>query len=191
MKSKQVQTLHRLSSSRQLVFPMLDYSEELYHLDQPGLLPLVPLTTDGAKREVVETMFADLNIAERSELIPIGAALASLAFGKDNTADQELLIRRLLEMKDILQETPVYQALTQQARQEGLEEGRQEGCEALRQTLLSIVQTRFPKLVRLAREQAVRIDDPDVLGSLIVKISFAQTTQEAKQYLRSITEDEN
>src|SRR5579863_7850207 len=100
-------------------------------------------------------MLEELQAANRMDLIPLGTLLASLAFGLENTIEQAWLIRKVNEMYDTLQETPVYKFLTKDARQEGLEkglqEGRQEGFEkgreeALRQAVVDIVRKRFPKL---------------------------------------------
>ena len=44
-----------------------------------GLLPLLPLTKNGARREIVETMFSRLLAAKKIDLVPIGYTLASLA----------------------------------------------------------------------------------------------------------------
>jgi len=97
-------------------------------------------------------------------------------------------------MYDILRETRAYQEMTKESREEGREEGRQEGLEegrqegkleALRQTLLTIAQERFhnAKLTRLTKGQATIINDPDVLQDLILKVSLAQTLEEAQKYL--------
>ena len=90
------------------------------------------------------------------------------------------------EMYDILQETPVYQFLTKEAR----EEGRQEGREELRQVVVDIVRKRFPKVVRLARKQVAVVDDPAQLRQLAVDISVAQTAAEVTQHLLAIDEEE-
>jgi hypothetical protein len=42
-----------------------------------GLLPLLPLTKDGARREVVEEMITGLVSAKKTESLWIGDALAS------------------------------------------------------------------------------------------------------------------
>jgi predicted transposase YdaD len=86
-------------------------SERLLHAGQTGLLPLLPLTKSGARREIVETMFRELLGAKRMELVPIGYTLASLAFSRENPADQVWLLRRFHEMHDILRETPIYQEI--------------------------------------------------------------------------------
>ena len=105
-------------------------------------------------------------------------------------------------MYDILQETPVYQFMTKEAREEGLqeglekglqegrEEGREEGLEALRQATVDIVREKFPKIVRLSRKQVAVVDDLATLGQLVVKMSLVQTPTEAKQLLLALDEDE-
>jgi predicted transposase/invertase (TIGR01784 family) len=166
--------------------------------NQAGLLPLLPLTKGGASRKMAETMFSKIQAAERTELIPIGTLLASLAFGLENSAEQGWLTRKVSEMYDILQETPVYQFMTKEAReeglQEGLEKGRQEGLEkereGLRQVVVDIVRKRFPKIVRLTKKQVAVVDDPAQLRHLAVDISVAQTAAEVTQYLLAIDEEE-
>jgi len=94
-------------------------------------------------------------------------------------------------MYDILQETPVYQFLTKEAREEGLQEGREEGGrEALRQVVVDIVRKRFPKIVRLAKKQVAVVDDPAQLRQLAVDISVAQNAAEVTQLLLAIDEEE-
>lgn len=83
-------------------------------------------------------------------------------------------------MFDILQETPLYQTLTKWALEEGHEKGREAGLqqglqkgheagklEGLRETLLTIVQARFPtaRMQHLAQGQATIINDPAILQS--------------------------
>ena len=95
-------------------------------------------------------------------------------------------------MHDILRESPYYQEILQEGRQEGLEEGLQEGLqegvqkgklEGQRETLLAIVQARFPIMVRLTKKLVAAIDDPASLQDVTVKISMAQTAEEVQQYL--------
>src|SRR2546421_2827225 len=170
-------------------------AKELKQKGLVGLLPLLPLTKGGAQREVIEEAIVELMPAgeePKSELLTLMYGLASLAF--EDETDQEWLIRRFTKMYDILRETRAYQEMTKESREEGrqegleegLEEGRQEGkLEALRQTLLTIAQERFhnAKMTRLTKGQAAIINDPDVLQGLILKVSLAQTLEEAQQYL--------
>ena len=157
--------------------------EEVLQKGETGLLPLLPLTRGGASREVTTKMLADLKAAGRRELLAIGATLASLAFSRENLTDLPWLQRRLREMHNILRESPFYQEILQEGREEGLEKGLQEGLQVLRETLLKVVQARFPRMARLARGQAAIIDDPAALENLIVKVSIAQDAKEAKRAL--------
>ena len=63
--------------------------EEVVRTGLTGLLPLLPLTKNGARREIVETMFSRLLAAKKIELVPIGYTLASLAFSRENPVDQD------------------------------------------------------------------------------------------------------
>lgn len=165
-----------------------------------GLLPLLPLTREGARREVVEEVIESLTPPgeeQKEELLTLTYGLASLAF-ENKKADLEWLMRRFDMLYDILRETPAFKELTKESRlegrEEGLKEGREEGLkegklDALREMLLTIVQARFPKMLRLTKGLAVITEDPEILQSLILKLSTAQTLEEARGYLLEVGED--
>jgi predicted transposase YdaD len=69
--------------------------DDLLAMEQPGLLPLLPLTEGGASKEVTEQMFARLQASEQTDLLAIGSTLASLVFSRENSPDLEWLHRRL------------------------------------------------------------------------------------------------
>jgi predicted transposase YdaD len=164
-------------------------AEEVLRTGLTGLLPLLPLTKNGARREIVETMFSRLLAAKKIELVPIGYTLASLAFSRENPGDQDWLFRRFHEMHDILRETPIYQEILKEGREEGLEQGLQRGqLEALRQAIVEVVVERFPRLVRLTKKQVALIEDPEVLRHVLVKVSVAQSAEEAKGHLLAVDE---
>ena len=102
-------------------------------------------------------------------------------------------------LEDILRDTPVYQEVLAEGMEKGLEKGLEKGMEkglekgleAQRQTLLDIVQERFPESARLAKQQVDAIEDTDVLRRLTVKISIVKTSKEAKQYLLNPSSAEN
>lgn len=157
-------------------------SADLVQTGLVGLLPLLPLTQDGARREVVEQMITQLVSAEKIESLWIGYALAA----KVMKNDLPWLRRRVAMLDDFLRDSPVYQEVLA----EGLEKGLKKGLEAQRQTLLDIVQERFPEIVPLVKKQADAIEDPEVLRRLTVKMSIVRTSKEAEQYLLSTTRDE-
>ena len=99
--------------------------------------------------------------------------------------------------QDIFRDTPAYQHILAIGREEGLEEGREKGLEegreevqqrrllSLRPKLLTLVQTRFPKLKTLMRGQIAIIQEPEILEDLLLKVAIAQTQEEAQDYLLS------
>ena len=88
------------------------------------------------------------------------------------------------EMYDIVQQTPLYQSWTQKALEEGEQRGLEKGkLEGMRQTLVTMVRARFPRLASLAKTQVAQINDPEVLNDLIIKISTASKAQEARRVL--------
>ena len=170
-------------------------AEELIQTGLVGLSALLPLTRDGARREVIEKMVTRLVEAERTESLWIGYALAA----KVLTDDLKWLKRRFAMLGDFLRDSPVYQEVLEEGMEKGLEKGiekgiekgRQEGLRTQRRTLLEIIQERFPELAFLAKKQAEAINDPEVLSRLTVKISIVSTAREAEQYLLTSVSDNN
>jgi len=164
-----------------------------------GLSPLVTLTQGGTEHSVVKKMIAGLQSSGKTNLLVIASAIASLAFENKSVAEQEWLERTFAMLNDTLRSTKFYQKILkegrEEGREEGIEKGREEGIEKGREeerqrelqlqrdALADIVRGRFPELVRLFKKQAATIEDPALLLRLIVKISTAQTAEEAEQQL--------
>jgi predicted transposase YdaD len=81
--------------------------------------------------------------------------------------------------QDVLRESWVYQEIGQ----EFLEEERQRRRQGIHDAIMTLVQTHFPELVALARQQINSITDPDVLQRMLIKLIAAQQAEEAKQIL--------
>jgi len=79
----------------------------------------------------------------------------------------------------------------QMAFMQGIHQAHKEILQELRQTLVKIVRLRFLNLVRLAKKQTFSIDDSTTLRDLIVKMSIAQTAEEAVIYLLEVDDDED
>ena len=78
----------------------------------------------------------------------------------------------------------------QMAFMQGLHQAHKEILQELRQTLVKIVRSRFSNVVRLAKKQTADIEDSAILRDLIIKMSIAQTAEEAVMYLLEVDEDE-
>src|SRR3954467_8170333 len=67
----------------------------------------------------------------------------------------------------------------QQAFVQGMQQAHKDLLRELRQILLKIVRLRFPGAVRLAKKQTADIEEVAILRDLIIKLSIAQTAEEA------------
>ena len=79
----------------------------------------------------------------------------------------------------------------QMAFMQGIHQAHKEILQELRQTLVKIVRLRFPHVARLAKKQTAAIEDSVMLRDVIVKMSIAQSAEEAVVYLLEIDEDED
>ncbi len=106
-------------------------------------------------------------------------------------------------LRDVLREPWTYQETEQEGHTDGLRLGYQQaflqGVQQaqkellleLRQILLKIIRLRFPAAVRLAKKQTVDIEDSNILRDLVIKMSIAQSTEEAVMHLLEVDEDED
>ncbi len=88
--------------------------------------------------------------------------------------------------QDILRESPIYQEIVEQGR----DEERQQELQRQRQTLTSFVQRHFSEITALALQQADGITDPEVLQTAILRLLDAQTVEEARQILLGVNQNE-
>jgi predicted transposase YdaD len=100
-----------------------------------GLLPLLPLTQDSKRREVVEETIECLQQAGKTDLLPLVYAFAALIFKKKK--EQQWLKERFEIMGDILESSWAYREMVQkgvvkgmkQGERKGLKQGMQQGLE--------------------------------------------------------------
>lgn len=150
-----------------------------------GLLPLLPLTQGGVHYEVVDDMIASLDRAGKNNLLPLAYAFASLVFKSEK--DRDWLRKRFIMLSDdILEDSWAYQEMIAKGVQKGLRQGE---LQMLRNVILDIVQDRFPPLVALVSGHIQNIEDTNFLRRLNVKLSAAQTVQEAEQTFRALVKD--
>ena len=178
-----------------------------------GLLPLLPLTKNGARREVVEEMIEELQAAQRQELLGMAYSFAALVLQREE--DRQWLKRRFEMLRGILEDSWAFQEMMQwaeervrqkedRARQEaaqkaleqglqeghqqGLQEGHQQGLQEgrlaqERETLELCVESRFPALLPLLREQMQSINDLNTLRQLFLNLFRASSEDEARSMI--------
>src|SRR5260370_33132931 len=162
-------------------------AEEIQYTELVGLLPLLLLTKDGAKREVIEDMIRRLVAVGQTESLCIGYALDTNVMKHD----LHWLRRRFAMLGDFLRDSPVYQEVLEEGMEKGLAKAREETMQQQRRALLDIVLERFPELVRQAKKDADAIDDPAILLRLIVKMGTVKNVEEAERLLLALSQDEN
>ena len=165
-------------------------TDDLRSVGSVGLLPLLSLTKEGGKTEIVDEAIVTIeqlsaNEDQKANLLSITLTLAALAL--ENEKDRGWLRRRFRMYQDILRDSEIYQMIMQEGIEEGIEKERQlqqqQKLQDQRRTIQRIVQTKFPKLARLAIEQTNSITDSAKLEDLIVFMGLSQTEEEAHQYL--------
>ena len=163
-------------------------------LKQPGLeglLPLLPLARDGARRAVVNEVITDLQTAEKEDLLPLAYAFAALILEKSD--DRQWLQRRFDMLHDILEESWAYQEMFQRATEKGLQRGRDEALleerlrelQQQRRTLATYVELHFPALVPLLKRQIEATDDLETLQRLLIHLFMVRDEQEAERTILS------
>jgi predicted transposase YdaD len=156
----------------------------LRHGGLVGLFPLLPLTQAGIRPEVVEEAIVRVQKdggEAAPDLLSLIYLLAELICENDD--DLLWLDRRFAMLYDVLQESRAYQKIKQEGREEG-------ELQALHRTLLTVVQARFPGIVQLATKRTAEVHNIAALEDLIVKLSLAQTLEEARQYMLAMDEGE-
>jgi predicted transposase YdaD len=152
--------------------------EVLIEQNLPGLLPLLPLTQEGNRREVVEQMISSLQQVGKKELLALGYAFSARMFEQE--VDQQWLKEKFKSMEDIFEETWLYQEIEQKGMAKGITKGR---AEVLRDMLIHLTNLRFPDLVSQARKQAEQANSQEQLQAMIDKLFTATTVQEARAAL--------
>jgi predicted transposase YdaD len=156
----------------------------IFKIGQPGLLPFIPLTDGGATKEQVERMFAELASVNDRNLELVGFTLASLAFiRKNRKLDWKWLQKRFKNMHDILRESPIYQLILEEGRQEERKKGDTKEVKAMRQSVSDVVKARFPDLAKVTKQRVAKIKDPKLLRNLLVEMAKAESSEQARQLL--------
>jgi predicted transposase YdaD len=159
-------------------------AEALLRTGWIGVLPLVTLTDGGKQPDVVKEMIDRLASSEEYDLLAISEVVGGLVFKKGSELDW--FKRRFSMFQDILRESPIYQELVEQGR----EEERQQELQRQRQTLMGFVQRHFPEISALAKLQVDSVTDPEFLQTVILKLLDCQTIEEARQLLLNINKGE-
>jgi hypothetical protein len=159
--------------------------EVLKELKLPGLFPLLPLTKDGDRREVVEEMIEGLEQAGRTDLLPLGYVFSAYRFDKEN--ELRWLKERFKKMKDMLEDNWAYREMVQWAEEKALKQGLEQGVkQGLSTTLLRFVEVHFPDQLSLAKQQVKLTTIPSQVQEMLDKLFVARTGDEVRKILLAV-----
>ena len=168
-----------------------------------SLLPLLPLTKHGARRDTVEEMIALLLEHGQRDLLPLGYACAALVF--EQGEELQWLKERFASMQEIFEESWAYREMVEkgitiglerglkegkkEGKKEGIEEGIVQGhLEEARYMLIETVSERFPALVGLAEQQASMVGNLTILRSAVRTLFHTSTEEQARRVLVQMAE---
>ena len=167
----------RLDGQDYMVFDYLSVElasipvEELKQTGLVGLKPLFVLAKGGADPSIIKEVVTDLGEAQQFSLLSISKLFADLVF---TDKDQEWVERIFAMYSDPLSQTPTYQKLVKQGRNEGLQ-----------QALLEFIEARFPSLTDLARQKVPQVEKTDALNLLIKATAVAPDESVVRLLLES------
>lgn len=165
---------------------------ELRQPGMEGMLPLLLLTRDGGRRDMVNEVISDLARVERQDLLPITYCIAALVFPA-NSVNKQWLKERFRPMLDLFQESWAYQDMIAEGKQAGWQEGRQEGekegLQALQEASVRYVKKHFPTLVNQAQLQISAFSDIKHLQAVLDAIIDAETAAEVEGILKHLPDE--
>ena len=161
-------------------------TDVLRNIGSVGVLPLLPLTSEGAQREVVNEVLSGIEQAAidhnaRRNLLTITLTLARLALSGPEHLDW--LQGRFYMYQDLIRDTEIYQLIMAEGKAEGKAEGREEGMQEM---ILLVIQNRFPALLELAQACKPALYDVTVSRQLMLDILNAQSQEDVRQHLEHL-----
>jgi predicted transposase YdaD len=142
-------------------------AEELFALDRPGLLPLIPFARDGKDFATIERAAEEIKVRapgdQVKELEALLAVFAARTFSSDVLLE---LIRRIFMSNEILEQSSLYQLWVKQATERGIEQGVKQGIE-------QGVQQGVQQGVRREAAEAVRVVLRGRFGTLAPELDAA------------------
>jgi hypothetical protein len=115
----------------------------------------------------------------RIDVVALLALLGGRRFGKDVVS---FLTERLGMLKEILQDSPLYEL----ARKEGEARGEARGLAALHKACLSLIEAKAPKLAAGAKPRLASITELAQLEKLLVELGMAQDAEAVQAALTHV-----
>jgi hypothetical protein len=146
---------------------------------------------NGATRPVLEEVITrlkdgnHLTNGKKGNLLAVTRFFAGMVF---TSANDRLWLRRKFAMFDdfLWENSWTYRETIEEGRMKGLAEGLAEGLTAMRQSIETMAQTRFPDLLASIKSQITRQNDLAKLQELLIIVGTARTEGEVEQSLLAL-----
>jgi len=146
--------------------------------EHPALLALAPLMKGVAATELEDLAQLATHAAwderTRIDVVALLTLFGGRRFGQDVVTS---MIRRLGMLKDIIQESPLYELAREYGETRGKVFGRQEGLAGLRNACLALTRAKAPRLVSALEGHLGEVTDLAQLEKLLVDLGLAQNEE--------------
>ncbi len=146
-----------------------------------GLLPLLPLTKNGARREVIEEMIEELQAAHKQDLLALAYSFAALVLQKKE--DCQWLKRRFEMLSDILEDSWAFQDLKERAEKRAREEARQQAKREVEQRVEQAKREAEQRVEQAKREAEQRVEQAKREVERELSQKMEQEVEQLKQEL--------
>lgn len=128
-------------------------------------------------------MFQTLLDNRLQDVLPVAEILAALVLKEE---DQEWLKREVSMLTDLFKESPAYEWMTENVR----EEERKRALKNFQETVVALVARDFPKLAKLAKKQAAKVKDTERLQQFILDVTLTRDAARTAELLADLDENE-
>lgn len=146
-------------------------------------------------------MFQTLLDNRLQDVLPVAEILAALVLKEE---DQEWLKREVSMLTDLFKESPAYEWMTENVREEEREKARKQIVEEqqrtaeerkralknFQETVVALVARDFPKLAKLAKKQAAKVKDTERLQQFILDVTLTRDAARVAELLADLDENE-
>jgi F0F1-type ATP synthase membrane subunit b/b' len=141
----------------------------------------LPLTKNGARREVIEEMIEELQAAHKQDLLALAYSFAALVLQKKE--DCQWLKRRFEMLSDILEDSWAFQDLKERAEKRAREEARQQAKREVEQRVEQAKREAEQRVEQAKREAEQRVEQAKREVERELSQKMEQEVEQLKQEL--------
>jgi hypothetical protein len=141
-------------------------AEDFVRQHHASMYPLLP-TMNNVRLDLINQVLQELTELYRDDEVTLSKQIVWLKLLLERTdtvtgIEKEQMKERLSMLDQLFEESPMIQKLREESRIKGIQE-----------TLITIVQAKYPNLAEFARQQVTHFDKPDALKLLVQQVVTA------------------